>query len=69
MGLGEPVEVARGILVNFLGTLLMEEKLELLENEGYCFIDEGDWEYLGERSYTLEEYRKRGFPNNIRSHK
>lgn len=68
MGLGEPAEVARGILINFLGTLLMEEKLEPLENEGYCFIDEGDWEYLGERSCTLEEYRKSGFPDSIRSH-
>ena len=58
-GLGEPVEAARGILVNFLGTLLLEEKLEQVEKEGYCLIEETDWEYIGERSCTLEEYRKK----------
>ena len=52
---GNPVEIARGILVNFYGTLLVQGNLE---QEGYCFLEEDDWYYSGESSFTLEEYRK-----------
>ena len=55
---GNPVEIARGILVNFYGTLLVQGSLERVEKEGYCFLEEDDWNDSGERSFTLEEYRK-----------
>ena len=29
-----------------------------MEKEGYCFLEEDDWNDSGERSFTLEEYRK-----------
>ena len=55
---GNPVEIAKGILVNFYGTLLVQGSLERVEKEGYCFLEEDDWNDSGERSFTLEEYRK-----------
>ena len=55
---GNPVEIARGILVNFYGTLLVQGSLEQVEKEGYCFLEEDDWYYSGESSFTLQEYRK-----------
>ena len=55
---GNPVEIAKGILVNFYGTLLVQGSLERVEKEGYCFFEEDDWNDSGERSFTLEEYRK-----------
>ena len=57
-GQGNPVEIAKGILVNFYGTLLVQGSLEQVEKEGYCFIEEDDWYYSGESSFSLEEYRK-----------
>ena len=53
---GNPVEIAKGILVNFYGTLLVQGSLERVEKEGYCFLEEDDWNDSGERSFTLEEY-------------
>lgn len=53
---GNPVEIAKGILVNFYGTLLVQESLEQVEKEGRCFLEREDWNYSRERSFTLEEY-------------
>ena len=53
---GNPVEIAKGILVNFYGTLLVQGNLEQVEKEGDCFLEENDWNYSGERNFTLEEY-------------
>ena len=55
-GQGNPVEIAKGILVNFYGTLLVQGSLEQVEKEGRCFLEREDWNYSGERSFTLEEY-------------
>ena len=55
-GWGNPVEIAKGILVNFYGTLLVQGNLEQVEKEGDCFLEENDWNYSGERNFTLEEY-------------
>lgn len=53
--LGDPVQVAKGVLVNFWGTLLVEGGLEQVETYGCCNIEEGDWKHAGE-SCTLKEY-------------
>ena len=56
---GDPVEIALGILVNFLGTLIMKEPLDLEPAEnGNNFVEidpEKDWWYLGEDNITLGE--------------
>lgn len=49
----EPVEVALGVLVNFYGTLMTFEPLELepAENLDNAYVDidpENDWKYLDE---------------------
>lgn len=50
---GDPVEIARGILVNHFGTLLVKEPFDLIPfpatGNDYLYIDpEKDWIYLGE---------------------
>lgn len=50
---GKPIEIARGILVNFYGTLLVKEPIELepfpQTGNDYLYIEEDeDWNYLGE---------------------
>lgn len=57
-GQGNLIEIAKRILVNFYGTLLVQGSLEQVEKEGCCFLKENDWNYSGESSFTLEEYRK-----------
>lgn len=57
---GEPVEIAKGVLVNHFGTLLSKVKLPLKENalgnNAYIDIDpEEDWNYEGV-SCTLKEF-------------
>ncbi len=53
---GNPVEVKRWIMVNFLGTLLLKEPIEEVECKGYVWIGENDWDYASYKSCTLEEY-------------
>ena len=49
---GEPVEIALGVLVNFFGTLLTKEALELepsaVTGNAYLWIEDGEWNYLNE---------------------
>lgn len=50
---GEPVEIALGVMVNFYGTLLVEEPIELTPNtfngNDYVYIDwDRDWWFQGE---------------------
>ena len=49
---GEPIEIALGVLVNFFGTLLTKEALDLDASEStgnaYMWIEGGDWNYLDE---------------------
>ena len=40
---GIPCEVAKGVLVNFWGTLLMTEELLEVDKYGYRYISEDDW--------------------------
>lgn len=40
---GIPCEVAKRVLVNFWGTLLMTEELMKVEEYGYKYIDKDDW--------------------------
>lgn len=54
--IGYPVEIAKGILVNFYGTLLIENGLPEVEENGRILIENGDWKYIGENTCTLEEY-------------
>ncbi len=55
-GMGYPAEIARGILVNFYGTLLVEDSLPKVDEDGRIVVEEEDWGYIGERTCTLEEY-------------
>ena len=54
-GLGNPVQIARGILVNFYGSLLFREKLEDIETQGTIYISEADWHWMSDKSSTLDE--------------
>lgn len=57
---GIPCEIARGILVNFWGSLLMRDKLSEVEKEGYLYISEEDWIDDSEGYYLLSEYLEKG---------
>ena len=52
---GIPCEVAKGILVNFWGTLLTKEPIEEVESYGYRYIMDDEWEEKG-ASCMLEEW-------------
>lgn len=52
---GIPCEVAKGIMVNFWGTLLTREAIEEVETCNYRFILDGEWEEEGTRC-TLKEW-------------
>ena len=46
-GVGEPAQVAIGILVNFFGTLVSDEQIPF-DADGYCWIEnDEDWMWLG----------------------
>ncbi|EOS69480.1 hypothetical protein C818_02261 [Lachnospiraceae bacterium MD308] len=55
---GYPVEIAKGILVNFYGTLLTKNRLHGVEEHGWMLVEDEEWYYIGERNCTLEEYLK-----------
>lgn len=58
-GIGDPVQIARGILVNHWGTILTTEPIDIPE-DGYLDIDpEKDWDYLDEDSCSLKDFMKR----------
>lgn len=52
---GIPCEVAKGIMVNFWGTVLTGEAIAEVETCNYRFILEGEWEEKG-ISCTLKEW-------------
>lgn len=54
-GLGDPVQIARGILVNFWGSLLCREQLEDEETQGTIYLSEADWHWMSDKSSTLDE--------------
>jgi len=60
-GKGDPVEIAKGIMVDHLGTILTRTAIQLPE-DGYLNIDpEKDWNYCGE-SMTPEAFVSAGPP-------
>lgn len=56
-GNGKPCQIAKGIFVNHLGTLISNKPISL-PADGYLDIDpEDDWNYTGD-SMRLDEYMK-----------
>lgn len=58
-GRGVPVQIARGIWVNYFGTLLCKEKLEEVETHGTMYILDEDLRWMPDRSRTLEEWLRK----------
>lgn len=57
-GWGNPVQIAKGILVNHFGTILTREPIKL-SPYGYLDIDpEKDWNYAGGDCRTIPEFMK-----------
>lgn len=54
-GFDNPVQIARGILVNFYGSLLCRDKLEDEKKQGSIYLSEEDWCWTADRSITLDE--------------
>lgn len=52
---GDPCQIKSSILVNFWGTVITNESLELDENDSLLINSEEDWNYTGD-SMTIEEY-------------
>lgn len=52
--LGNSVEIAKGILVNFYGTAY--EKPVVCGGHGWMPVEEEEWHYVGKRNCTLEGY-------------
>lgn len=58
-GRGVPVQIARGILVNFYGSLLCRENLEDEETHPYIDFSEDDWCWISDQCVTLDELLKK----------
>ena len=53
---GDPCQLARGILVNFYGSILTAEPMKLSER-GYLEFNSKDWIYMeGDTRATMEEF-------------
>ncbi len=58
-GLGDPVQIAKGILVNHYGSILTREPLKL-PSDGYLDIDpEKDWDFCGGDCRTVKEFMEK----------
>ena len=58
-GLGAPVQIAKGIMVNHWGTILTREAIRL-PPDGYLDIDpEKDWNYAGGDCRTVKEFMQK----------
>lgn len=56
-GWGDPVQIAKGIMVNYFGSIITKEQIRLLVN-GYLDIDpEKDWNYAGGDCWTVKEFQ------------
>ena len=56
-GCGDPVHIARGILVNHFGSIITREPMKL-PPDGYLDIDpEKDWNYAGGDCQTVKEFQ------------
>ncbi len=62
-GLGDPVQIARGILVNHLGSIITCEPVSL-PPDGYLELDgEQDWIFSGGDCRTVAEFREKYLEN------
>ena len=60
--LGEPVQIAKSILVNHFGTIIMRGELKLPPN-GYLDIDPNeDFSFINDNCQTLKEYMDKYTP-------
>ena len=57
---GIPCEIAKGILVNFWGSLLMHDELPEVEKEGSLYISEEEWIADTAEEGMLNEYWEKG---------
>lgn len=58
-GWGDPVQIAKGILVNHFGSILTRERIKLSSN-GYLDIEpEKDWDYCGGDCRTIQEFQEK----------
>ena len=57
---GIPCEIAKGILVNFWGSLLMCDELSEVEKEGFLCISEEEWNDDIPEEYLLSECLEKG---------
>lgn len=58
-GFGDPVQIAKGIMVNHFGSILTREPIKL-PPDGYLNIDpEKDWDYGSGNTLTAEEFMKK----------
>lgn len=58
-GWGDPVQIAKGIMVNHFGSIITREQIRLLAN-GYLDIDpEKDWNYAGGDCRTVKEFQEK----------
>ena len=62
---GIPCGIAKGVLVNFWGSLLMLDKLPEVEEEGYLCIDEEEWTDGMSEGYLLNDYLEKGETEHI----
>lgn len=54
--LGDPVQIAKGIMANHYGSIITHEPIKLPQ-DGYLDIDpEKDWRYAGGGCRTVEEF-------------
>lgn len=57
---GIPCETAKGILVNFQGSLLMKDALEEVEKEGFLCVSGEEWIVDSAEECLLSEYLEKG---------
>lgn len=56
---GEPIQIAKGILVNHFGSIITCEHLKLSPN-GYLDIEsQKDWNYVGGDCRTIKEFQEK----------
>lgn len=61
---GIPCEAAKGILVNFWGTLLTLSELPVVEQNGYQYIGEEDWCDDCIQNFSLDDILREGVGKN-----
>lgn len=56
--IGEVTQIAKGIWVNYFGTLLCKEKLKEVENNGTMYISDEDLRWMPDPSRPLKEWMR-----------